>query len=39
MVDTVGLKRKIENCVEKIAQLERDIKLLNKNFIFVDTTR
>ena len=35
-MDTLGLKHKMENCVDKLKQLEKDLKLLNKPFIFID---
>jgi len=37
-IDTVGLKRRKENCEKELAQLEKDLEKLNKGFIFVDTT-
>ena len=37
-VDTQGLKRKKENCEKELAQIERDLALLEKPFVFVDTT-
>jgi hypothetical protein len=36
-IDTVGLRRKKENCEAELKQLERDIEKLSKKFIFVDT--
>lgn len=37
-IDTVGLRRKKENCEQELKQLEKDIEKLAKNkFIFVDT--
>jgi hypothetical protein len=36
-LDTVGLVRRKENCEKELAQLEKDIEKLSKNFIFVDT--
>lgn len=38
-IDTVGLKRKKENCEKELRQLEMDIEKLNKIYIFVDTTK
>jgi len=38
-IDTVGLKRKKEDCEKELAQIEKDLAKLNKNFIFVDTTQ
>jgi len=37
-IDTVGLKRKKENCEKELGQLEKDIERLNKQYVFVDTT-
>lgn len=37
-LDTLGIKNKKENCERELAQLEKDISKLSKNFIFVDTT-
>ena len=37
-IDTQGLKRKKENCEKELAQIERDLALLEKPFVFVDTT-
>ena len=37
-LDTVGIKNKKENCERELAQLEKDIDKLTKNYIFVDTT-
>lgn len=37
-IDTVGLRRKKENCEAELKQLEKDIEKLSKKFIFVDTT-
>lgn len=37
-IDTVGLRRKKENCEQELKQLEKDIEKLSKKFIFVDTT-
>ncbi|CAD8062942.1 unnamed protein product [Paramecium sonneborni] len=39
MIDTVGLKRKKEQCEKELAQLEKDIEKLNKNYVFVDTQK
>jgi len=39
LVDTVGLKRKIEDCLARLQQLKHDISMLDKPFIFVDSTR
>mmetsp|Transcript_31430 Transcript_31430/g.27789 ORF Transcript_31430/g.27789 Transcript_31430/m.27789 type:complete len:277 (+) Transcript_31430:59-889(+) len=36
-IDTVGLRRKKENCEEELRQLEKDIEKLSKKYIFVDT--
>jgi hypothetical protein len=36
-IDTQGLKRKKENCEKELAQLERDMALLDKAYVFVDT--
>ena len=35
--DTLGIKNKKEDCERELAQLEKDIAKLSKNFIFVDT--
>lgn len=35
-MDTVGLKRKKEDCEKELAQLEKDMQKLNKPYIFVD---
>ena len=37
-IDTLGKKNKKENCEKQLAQLEKDIQKLSKNYIFVDTT-
>ena len=37
-IDTLGKKNKKENCERQLAQLEKDIQKLSKNYIFVDTT-
>jgi hypothetical protein len=37
-IDTVGLRRKKENCEKELRQLEKDIEKLTKKYIFVDTT-
>lgn len=37
-IDTIGKKTKKESCEKELAQLEKDIQKLSKNFIFVDTT-
>lgn len=37
-IDTIGKKHKKERCEAELAQLEKDIKKLAKNYIFVDTT-
>lgn len=37
-IDTVGLRRKKENCEQELRQLEKDIEKLTKKYIFVDTT-
>ena len=37
-IDTVGLRRKKENCENELKQIEKDIEKLTKKFIFVDTT-
>ena len=36
--DTQGLKRKKENCEKEMAQIEKDLDLLAKPFVFVDAT-
>ena len=36
-LDTLGIKNKKENCEKELAQLEKDIAKLSKNYIFVDT--
>lgn len=36
-IDTVGLRRKKEDCEQQLRQLEKDIEKLSKKFIFVDT--
>ena len=36
-MDTIGLRNKKEKCEKDLAQLEKDIQKLSKNFIFVDT--
>lgn len=38
-LDTLGIKNKKESCEKELAQLEKDIAKLSKNFIFVDTTQ
>lgn len=38
-LDTVGLKRKKENCEKELAQIEKDLEKLNKTYILVDTTK
>ena len=38
-LDTLGIKNKKENCEKELAQLEKDIAKLSKNYIFVDTTQ
>ena len=35
-VDTIGLKRKKEECENMLAKQERDLKVLNKCYVFVD---
>jgi hypothetical protein len=35
---TLGMKEKFEDCKRQLNQLEKDIQLLSKNYIFVDTT-
>jgi hypothetical protein len=35
--DTQGLKRKKETCEKELAQIEKDLALLEKPFVFVDT--
>ncbi len=37
-IDTIGKKARKENCEKELAQLEKDIQKLSKNYIFVDTT-
>ncbi|CAD8057494.1 unnamed protein product [Paramecium primaurelia] len=39
MIDTVGLKRKKEQCEKELALLEKDIEKLNKNYVFIDTQK
>lgn len=36
-IDSHGLKRKKEGCEAQLAQIEKDIEKLQKNYIFVDT--
>ena len=36
-IDTIGKKKKKETCEQQLAQLEKDIQKLSKNYIFVDT--
>ena len=36
--DTQGLKRKKETCEKELAQIEKDMALLEKPYVFVDTT-
>ena len=36
--DTQGLKRKKENCEKELDQIEKDLALLEKPFVFVDAT-
>lgn len=36
-LDTLGIKNKKESCEKELAQLEKDIEKLSKNYIFVDT--
>ena len=36
-IDTIGKKSKKERCEAELAQLEKDIQKLTKNYIFVDT--
>lgn len=36
--DTQGLKRKKENCEKELAQIEKDLELLEKPYVFVDAT-
>jgi hypothetical protein len=36
-LDTLGIKNKKEGCERELAQLEKDIAKLSKNYIFVDT--
>jgi len=38
-IDTQGLKRKKEECERQLAQIEKDLEKVNKQFIFVDTTK
>lgn len=35
----MGMKNKFENCERELNQLEKDIKMISKNYIFVDTTQ
>lgn len=37
-IDTVGLRRKKEQCEIDLKQLEKDIEKLSKKYIFIDTT-
>jgi len=37
-LDTIGKKNRMEALVAEMDQLEGDIKRLQKNYIFVDTT-
>ena len=36
VVDTIGMKRRKETCEKQLAEIERDIKKLNKTYVFVD---
>jgi len=36
-LDTIGLKRRKEDCEKELSQLEKDIEKLNKNYICVAT--
>lgn len=38
-IDTVGLKRKKEECERELAQIEKDLAKLNKDYVFIDTTQ
>jgi len=38
-MDTVGLRRRKEDCERELAQIEKDMAKLNKAYIFVDTTQ
>jgi len=38
-LDTLGLKNKYEACERELNQLEKDIQMISKNYIFVDTTQ
>jgi len=38
-LDTVGLRRKKEECEKQLAQIEKDLEKLNKAYIFVDATQ
>jgi hypothetical protein len=38
-LDTLGLKEKFEACERELNQIEKDIQMLSKNYIFVDTTQ
>lgn len=35
-IDTIGLKKKKETCEKEMAEIERDIKKLNKLYVFVE---
>lgn len=35
-VDTIGLKRKKESCEKEMADIEKDLKKLNKLYVFVE---
>lgn len=38
IIDTVGLKRKKQNCEKDMQILEKDIEKLSKQYIFVDNS-
>ena len=38
-LDTLGLKGRYEQCERELNQLEKDIQMISKNYIFVDTTQ
>ena len=38
-LDTLTMKNKYEQCERELNQLEKDIQMLSKNYIFVDTTQ
>jgi hypothetical protein len=38
-LDTIGKKARMDAIISEMDQLEKDIKRLQKNYIFVDTTQ